>query len=123
MVIDAQPATRARRGPGAAAGRRRRPPTQPRGFDRAYWLGHCEGYRVDAADGRLGFVEEVRPAPAGEPTMLAVRAGRLGRRLLLVPDSEVAFIVPRAQTIWLRSPVAVAGTEPAPGAAVAERVP
>jgi hypothetical protein len=30
------------------------------GLDRDYWLAHCEGYRVNAADGRLGFVEAVR---------------------------------------------------------------
>ena len=61
------------------------------GFDRQYWLAHCNGFRVDAAEGRLGFVEDV-----GE-NVLVVRAGRLGRRLLLVAPTEVAFIVPRAR--------------------------
>jgi hypothetical protein len=28
--------------------------------ERDYWLTHCEGYRVDSSDGRIGFVEEVR---------------------------------------------------------------
>ena len=74
-------------------------------FDRDYWLAHCTGFRVDAVEGRLGFVEDVQEPfrGGGEPT-LVVRAGRLGRRLLVVPGSEVAFIVPRAQRLWLRSP-------------------
>jgi hypothetical protein len=84
----------------------------PTGFDRQYWLAHCEGYRVDAAEGRLGFVEQVRPQEAGEPPTLAVRAGRLGRRLMLVSAAEVAFIVPRTRRIWLRSPVAIVGSDP-----------
>lgn len=70
-------------------------------FDRGYWLLHCEGYRVDGADGRIGFVESVRHACGA--TVLAVRGGWLGRRLLLVPADEVAFIVPRAERIWLTS--------------------
>ena len=82
---------------------------ESKGFDRTYWLGHCEGFRVDTANGRLGLVEEV-VGDDGAAT-LRVRAGRLGRRVLLVPAAEVAFIVPRAERIWLRSPVAIAGSE------------
>jgi hypothetical protein len=89
-----------------------RAPAQPDGFDRRYWLAHCEGYRVDAADGRLGFVEGIEADASGAP-LLVVRAGRLGRRLLLIPASEAAFIVPRAQRVWLRSPVAIAATKAA----------
>jgi hypothetical protein len=33
--------------------------------------------------------------------------------VLLVPAAEVAFVVPRAQRLWLRSPVSIAGSEPA----------
>jgi hypothetical protein len=89
-----------------------RAPAQRDGFDRHYWLAHCEGYRVDAVDGRLGFVEEIEADAAGAP-LLVVRAGRLGRRLLLIPASEAAFIVPRAQRVWLRSPVSIAATKAA----------
>lgn len=80
-------------------------------FDREYWLAHCEGYRVDSAAGRLGVVEEVRMSSRGKKPILAVRAGQLGRRVLLVPAPEVDFIVPRAKRMWLRSPVALHGTE------------
>jgi hypothetical protein len=96
----------------APARRPRRSLVKAAAFDRDYWLGHCEGYRVDASDGRLGFVEEIRPrADSGGAATLVVRAGRLGRRLLVVPVDEVAFIIPRAERIWLRSPVRVVATE------------
>jgi hypothetical protein len=81
--------------------------------DRDYWLAHCEGYRVDGGEGRLGFVEEVRIGREHpRETILAVRAGRLGRRRLLVSAAEVAFLVPRAQRIWLRTPTTIVDTEP-----------
>jgi hypothetical protein len=77
-------------------------------FDRDYWLAHCEGYRVDGHEGRIGFVDEVRANPADPKTpLLAVRAGMLGRHILLVSASEVHSIVPRSQHIWLRSPVTI----------------
>jgi hypothetical protein len=80
---------------------------------RDYWLRHCEGYRIDGAEGRIGFVDEVRSAPddAGN-VVLAVRAGLLGRRLLLVSGRDVAYIVPRAERIWLRTPATIVGSEP-----------
>ena len=78
-------------------------------FDRGYWLAHCEGFRVEADEGTIGFVESVSTGPEGEP-MLAVRAGVLGRRVLVIPAGSVAFIVPRAQRIWLHSPVRLLGT-------------
>jgi hypothetical protein len=82
-------------------------------FDWDYWLAHCEGYRVDADAGRIGFVDEVRLG-SNHPsdTVLAVRTGRLGRRVLLVPAAAAASMVPRFERIWLRSPVTIAGTEP-----------
>jgi hypothetical protein len=80
-------------------------------FDRAYWLAHCEGFRVDGEGGRIGFVSQVEEGPEG--LTLGVLAGRLGRRLLLIGADEVEFIVPRAQRIWLRSPVTISATQPA----------
>ena len=81
-------------------------------FDRAYWLAHCEGFRVDTVDGRLGFVTEIRAGDRPDEAVLAVRAGVLGRRVVLVPLREVEFIVPRAGRIWLHSPTRIVGTEP-----------
>lgn len=79
------------------------------GLDRDYWLAHCDGYRVDGPGGRIGFVDEVRAD--GGRTVLAVRAGLLGRRILLVAADEVAVIVPQAQRIWLRTPATIVGSE------------
>jgi hypothetical protein len=78
-------------------------------FDRDYWLGQCQGYRVDGSGGRIGFVDGVHRERGN--TVLAVRAGRLGRRILQVPAENVAFIVPRAQRIWLAQPLTIAGSE------------
>lgn len=80
-------------------------------FDRTYWVSHCEGFRVDTGAGRLGVVEEVLDADTDEP-VLAVRAGMLGRRVLLVPARAIDFVVPRAERLWLTSPHEVIGTRP-----------
>jgi hypothetical protein len=78
----------------------------PEGFDRDYWIAHCEGYRVEGHTGRVGFVEEIRPNPANPSSpLLVIRAGRLGRRIIVVPADEVHAIVPRSERIWLRAPV------------------
>lgn len=97
--------------------RRLRPAWQPgrSEIDTAYWLAHCEGYRVDGAEGRIGLVEEVRLGPQHpDDTILAVRMGVLGRRVALIPASAVALVVPRAERIWLRTPATIIGSEPVP---------
>lgn len=78
-------------------------------FDRNYWLSHCDGFRVEAEGGRLGFVDHVESRWDGA-LVLAVRAGLLGRRLLLVAADDVDFIVPRAKRLWLHSPTRLLGT-------------
>lgn len=75
-------------------------------FDRVYWLRHCEGFKVEAADGAIGFVDEVSSAADLRPR-LHVRAGLLGRCVLVVPAKNVAFIVPRAERLWLASPAQI----------------
>ena len=84
--------------------------TTTAGFDRDYWLSHCEGYRVDGSEGRIGFVDSIRNDPDGD-AVIVVRAGTLGRRLLLVRTRDVAFVVPRAERIWLASPTNIVGSE------------
>ena len=76
-------------------------PASVAGLDRDYWLTHCEGYRVDSDGGRVGFVDAVREE-VGE-VVLRVRLGRFGRHMITVNSDQVAFIVPRAQRIWLRT--------------------
>jgi hypothetical protein len=69
---------------------------------RSYWLARCEGFRVDSPEGRFGLVEAVmfRVRP-DEPDALVVRAGVLGRRLVLVPVENVHDVLPRRQRIEL----------------------
>lgn len=71
---------------------------------RLYWLCRCEGFRVDSPEGRFGLVEAVmfRVRP-DEPDALIVRAGVLGRRLVIVPIEHVEDVLPRRQRILLRS--------------------
>jgi hypothetical protein len=79
---------------------------------RAYWLAHCEGYRVDAPGGRLGRVETVISRDGGSRAdALVVRGGLLGGRLVVVPVDEVDRIVPRKERIALRASPELAGTE------------
>jgi hypothetical protein len=83
-------------------------PHRPRSTasDLDYWLRRCEGFRVDSPQGRVGFVEEVRYASrCDRPDVIAVRAGRLGRLLLIIPVEEVAEIPPGEELVVLhRSP-------------------
>jgi hypothetical protein len=78
-------------------------PRPPPILDRVYWLEHCDGFRVDGRNGRIGVVEEVRRA-AGEESLLVIRAGALGVKLITISTREVFAIVPRARRLWLRTP-------------------
>jgi len=72
------------------------PPAQPinaggRGED--YWLGHCEGFKVQSPEGEVGVVESVvYAADAARPAYLAVTGGRLLLRTALVPCGEVVSV-------------------------------
>jgi hypothetical protein len=89
---------------------------RPRGAasDVGYGLRRCDGFRVDSPEGRVGVVEEVRYASrCDRPDAIAVRAGLLGRLLLLVPVAEVAWIPPARERVVLhRSPRATATERP-----------
>lgn len=84
---------------------------RPNAFDREYWLTHSDGYLVEGSGGRVGVVHEVRLRD-GRPAHIAVRAGLLGRRLLVFPAADVAFVVPRAKRIYLQSAAAPLAAEP-----------
>lgn len=86
------------------------PPGQGESIDSSYWARHCDGYRVHSAHGRLGFVHEVRDLH--DHVTIVVRAGLFGRRLLLYSAEDIAFIVPRAQTVYLHSSAELVATEP-----------
>lgn len=71
--------------------------------DFAYWLRRCEGFQVDSPHGRVGFVVELRFGSSLErPDAIAIRAGLLGRLLLIVPVEEIDEILPREERIVLR---------------------
>ena len=80
----------------------------------SYWLAHSEGFRVDAPGGRVGRVEEVLEETGGRPRALIVRAGLLGRKLLVVPVNQVDRITPRSERILLRPSPDVGGVEMLP---------
>lgn len=67
-----------------------------------YWLGHCEGFRVDSPDGRVGIVELVL-GKEDEPVALAVREGLFALHTIVVPIEDVAEVQPYAERIILRS--------------------
>jgi hypothetical protein len=79
---------------------------------RYYWLCRSEGFRVDSPEGRFGLVEAVmfRRRP-DEPDALVVRAGVLGRRLVLVPIADVADVVPRRERVVLSTTPDVSSTD------------
>jgi hypothetical protein len=76
-----------------------------------YWLAHSEGFRVDAPGGRVGFVEAVVEREPGRAHAFVVRAGILGRRLLVVAADEVEEIAPRRKRLRLRRFPEVGGAE------------
>jgi hypothetical protein len=60
----------------------------------------CDGFRVESADGLLGWVEETWFEPGREPTALAIRTID-GRRGLMVSE-EVVAVVPESELIVAR---------------------
>jgi hypothetical protein len=78
------------------------PDTDRRFWSHDYWLGHCEGFRVDGPDGRVGVVEAVL-GHEDEPTTLAVREGLFALRTVYVPIEQIVEIQPRAERLVLRS--------------------
>lgn len=80
--------------------------------ERDYWLEHCDGFRVDGSNGRIGIVEEVRHAAGGE-SLLVIRMGVLGLKAVTISTREVLEIVPRARRLWLRTPETVSRSMPA----------
>jgi hypothetical protein len=84
--------------------RRREDGTAFAGDDRFdFSLEACEGFRVDSDSGRIGIVDAVRLSGEKQAVALAIRTGLFGRRLRIVPVSEVERVVPRQRRVLLRS--------------------
>jgi hypothetical protein len=72
-------------------------------LDTDYWLGHCQGFRVDSPEGRVGRVDDVLFRSRLErPDALLVRSGVLGTQLVSVSVDEVVGITPRKEQLRLR---------------------
>ena len=71
-----------------------------------YLLDHCERYRVESADGRLGFVEEVVRSRDCEPVALRVRSVRGALPLVIVPMADVLEVHPHGERIVVRADAA-----------------
>jgi hypothetical protein len=86
-----------------------------------YVLGHCEGFRVETCEGRLGYVDEVVRAPeGGEPLALRVRTmGRGGSSHVLVMIEDVLELHAEAENIDVRTRSSERHCEPGQPAPVA----
>lgn len=74
-------------------------------YGRAYWLRRCEGFVVETSTRRIGRVDGIRYGLSqDEPEALAVRTGRLGRRLLLVSIENVDQVDPDQRRVILTDP-------------------
>jgi hypothetical protein len=65
------------------------------------WLAPCEGFRVESPEGHLGKLEDVFYS-GDRPRLLAVRVGRLGRRLELYPVEEITEVRFEQRRVLLR---------------------
>jgi hypothetical protein len=77
------------------------PETDVECWARDYWLGHCEGFRVDDENGRLGVVDQIL-GDDDEPEELVVRGGLFVSRRFWVPVDAIREIEPRARRIRVR---------------------
>jgi hypothetical protein len=66
---------------------------------------HCAGFRVESADGHIGFVEDVLFGSDPErPSALAIRSGLFSRHVDLVALEDIEEVVPNERRIRLRAP-------------------
>ena len=57
--------------------------------------------RQHPPNGRIGHATGIRLGSSAEPELLEVRAGLLGRRVLLIPVDQIEEIVPEQKRILL----------------------
>jgi hypothetical protein len=69
-----------------------------------YLLAHCEGYRVESADGTRGYVEEIVLAPDESRALSLLVRPAAGRRLFLIPADDVLELCPDTELIVVRAP-------------------
>jgi hypothetical protein len=69
--------------------------------DENYWLGNCEGFRVEVRGRKIGTVEHV-VFNGDRPVQLSVCSGILRLRSKLVPIDDIAVVRPREMTLRVR---------------------
>ena len=75
-----------------------------------YWIRRCEGFLVETRTKRIGRVAGIRYGKSqDDPEALAVRAGRFGRRLLLISVNEVVRVLPEQRRIVVKDPPTLLG--------------
>jgi hypothetical protein len=65
------------------------------------WLARCEGFRVLSPEGHIGKLESVFYS-GDRPRLLAVRVGRLGKRVKLYPVEEMTEVRFEEKRVLLR---------------------
>ena len=72
----------------------------------------CRDYVVDSPDGHIGTVYEIRYAGNPQmPSALAIRAGRAGSRLLIVPISQLTAIRAGRHRVTVRASPEITNSE------------
>jgi hypothetical protein len=70
-----------------------------------YWLRRCEGFLVETPTRRIGRVIGIRYGEAtNEPEVLEVRAGLLGRTILLISVQDIDQVLPDKRRLLLTDP-------------------
>ncbi len=80
-------------------------PTEHSCWTANHLIAHCEGFRVESNEGKLGYVEEVVWAPDGsEPLALRVRSASGERGLVTMVLEGVLELHPNSELIVVRAP-------------------
>jgi hypothetical protein len=84
-----------------------RPFGSPSPVGAEYWLHHCDGFRVDGPDGRVGVVDHVELGlEADVPDVVAVASGLWRIRLTRIPLRHVVAVEPGRRRLVVRKVVA-----------------
>lgn len=76
-------------------------------MDSAYWLAHCDGFRVDGPGGQIGVVDHVEYGPQTDmPAALSVASGLWRIHYTRLPITDVADVRPEEERIVVGRPEA-----------------
>jgi hypothetical protein len=79
------------------------PTCAPDPVEAEYWLRHCDGFRVDGPDGRIGVVDRVEHTLEPEvPDVVAVASGLWRIHLTRIPLRDVVEVQPDRRRLIVR---------------------